>query len=84
VCDLKNTFEQRGCGLIIRAGTLEDVIRDAFKYIDQSHKAEIVGVWMIQDHGFEEQQEEAAVKRLVEASGREFRLFDDNKYLVEK
>lgn len=88
VWDLKTTFEQRGCGLVIRAGTLEDVIRDAFQYIDQSqshpHKVEIGGVWMTQEHGFEEQQEESAVKRLVEASGREFRLFDNNKYLVEE
>lgn len=39
---------------------------------------------MTKDHGFEEQQEEVAVRRLVEASGREFGLFDDKNYLVEE
>lgn len=84
VWDLKNTIERRGCGLAIRAGTLEDVLKDAFQYINESDNAEIVGVWMTQDYGFEEQQEETAVKKLVEETGQDFRLFEDNKYLIQE
>ncbi|KIW00720.1 uncharacterized protein PV09_07705 [Verruconis gallopava] len=93
VWDLKNTLEQKHSGLVIRVGRVTDVLRDIFNHVDNADSSsgkksassadlQVVGVWMTKDEGYEEKQEEAEVRSLVESSGREYRAFDDEKYYV--
>lgn len=95
VWDLKNTLEQLDSRLLIRVGSLTDVLRDVFRHVEELNKSsgedsppsvshEITGVWMTQDDGYEEMQEEAAVKKEVESSGREFKSVLDEKFYVHE
>jgi deoxyribodipyrimidine photo-lyase len=47
-------------------------------------RAEIVGVWMTAEVTTEEQEDENAIRNVVEAHGKEFRLFDDEKYFIDE
>jgi deoxyribodipyrimidine photo-lyase len=95
VWDLKNTLEQKGSRLVIRVGQVTDVLQDVFRHVSEadgpSGKAptsapgqQIVAVWMTKDDGLEEREEENAIQKLVEASGSEFRSFQDGKYYVHE
>jgi len=113
VWDLKNTLEQTDSRLVIRAGSLSDVIRDVFRHVEELNDSkaessasskscgeepkdfkgqtsasqtshEVIGVWMTRDDGFEEKEEEAAIKEIVERSGRSFRSILDEKYYVHE
>jgi len=86
VWDLKDSLERIGSGLEIRAGLLEDVVKDAFAFFEAEDRrfAEVYGVWMTGEVAFEELQEERNVQRLVEEHGKEFRLFTDEKFFVDE
>jgi deoxyribodipyrimidine photo-lyase len=49
-----------------------------------SQRGEIVGVWMTSEEGTEEKSDEKSVQTVVEERGKEFRLFDDEKYLIDE
>jgi deoxyribodipyrimidine photo-lyase len=80
VWDLKQTLESVHSGLCIRAGSLQDVVGSAL----ESLEAEVVGVWMTGDVTPEELEDEANVRSIVEAKGKEFRLFKDEKYFIDE
>lgn len=96
IWDLRSSLQELGSSVIIRAGLLQDVVRDAIDWLEGSgqkngqvangepSRGEIVGVWMTQDEPVEEQQEEKAVKKVLEERGKEFRLFNDQKYFVDE
>ena len=80
VWDLKQTLESVHSGLCIRAGNLQDVVQSAL----DSLGAEVMGVWMTADVTPEELEDEASVRAIVEAGGKEFRLFKDDKYFIDE
>jgi deoxyribodipyrimidine photo-lyase len=80
VWDLKQTLESVRSGLCIRAGNLPDVIQSTINSLG----AEFVGVWMTGDVTPEELEDEANVRSIVEAQGKEFRLFKDEKYFIDE
>jgi deoxyribodipyrimidine photo-lyase len=88
VWDLKQSLENVGSGLCIRAGEPEEIIKDALESYEnfkgQEYSAEIVGVWMTAEEGTEEKQEERNIRKLVEGFKKEFRLFRDEKYFVDE
>jgi deoxyribodipyrimidine photo-lyase len=86
VWDLKESLEDIGNGLIIRVGMVRDVVRDIIDHVESKSGAdiEVGGVWMTADEGIEEKEEQEEVQRLVEERKREFRLFRDEKYLVDE
>jgi deoxyribodipyrimidine photo-lyase len=45
---------------------------------------EVTGVWMTADEGSEEKVEQGDVQRLLEDRGKQFRLFQDEKYYVDE
>lgn len=47
-------------------------------------RGEVVGVWMTSEEGFEEEQQEQDVKSVVDAYGKEFRLWTDEKYYIDE
>ena len=96
VWDLKNTLEQAGSRLHIRVGQVTDVLANIFSHFEpdedsagkssteESPDPNVVGVWMAKDDGYEERQEAQQIRKVVEGSGREFRLFSDEKYYVHE
>jgi deoxyribodipyrimidine photo-lyase len=105
VWDLKESLQKAGNDLVVRAGMLIDIVRDAIDHwenesVDASKaisepgkdatdaksgpKVEVAGVWMTADEGIEEKSEQEEVQRLVEGRGKEFRLFQDEKYYVDE
>ncbi len=43
-----------------------------------------MGVWMTKDEPPEEMREENDIRALLEARGKEFRVFQDDKYFVDE
>lgn len=84
VWDLKTSLEAVGSGLAIRAGTVSDVVRDLLDGFKSSGSVGVFGLWMTSEEGFEEKQEEHQVRSIVEGEGIQFRLFTDEKYLVDE
>lgn len=85
VWDVKGNLERLGSGLVIRVGMLADVVQqtmEAFQGEDQ--QAEITGVYMTDEEGVEEKREMRQVKSIVERAGKQFRLWKDEKYLVDE
>ncbi|KAF2098029.1 cryptochrome [Rhizodiscina lignyota] len=99
VWNVKESLQDVGSGLIIRVGMLHHVINDALEWFDgnesdtlerrdsgpasDTDRGEIVGVWMTKDETTEEKTEEQGVRAVVEGCGKEFRLFEDEKYFVD-
>ncbi len=84
VWDLKTALEGIGSGLTVRVGMVGDVVKDLLKAFRKSGSTEAFGLWMTSEEGVEEKREEAEVKRAVEAEGTEFRLWVDEKYLIDE
>ncbi|KAL8821887.1 MAG: hypothetical protein Q9191_007221 [Dirinaria sp. TL-2023a] len=82
VWDVKKSLEGVGSGLEIRVGMLGQVVKhllDTFK----DDGTEVVGIWMTEEEGVEEKQEEREVKKAADAAQTEFRLWIDEKYYVD-
>jgi deoxyribodipyrimidine photo-lyase len=52
--------------------------------VRSSQRGEVVGVWMTTEVTTEEQDDEKAVQKVVEARGKEFRSFVDEKYFIDE
>lgn len=83
VWDLKTSLEGIGSSLTIRVGSVGHVVRELLKGLKES-KVDVAGVWMTSEEGVEEKREEREVRRLLEADGKELRLWHDEKYLVDE
>ncbi|KZF20892.1 cryptochrome [Xylona heveae TC161] len=82
VWDTKSSLEKVGSGLEIRVGVTSEVIKDmleAYKTLD----GEVSAVWMTEEEGWEEKQDEENVRTVVEAEGKEFQLWKDEKYFID-
>jgi deoxyribodipyrimidine photo-lyase len=84
VWDLKTALESAGSGLTVRVGMVADVIRDLLDAFKSSDSAEVFGLWMTSEEGIEEKREERQVRRILEAAGKEFRLWTDEKYYIDE
>jgi deoxyribodipyrimidine photo-lyase len=97
--DLKQSLNNEDSDLVLRAGLLVDVIRDVIQYLQKESTADsdggavesrscqavkVVGVWMTSDEGFEEKKEQEELQNLLESQGKQFRLFQDEKYFVDE
>lgn len=81
--DLKGALESVGSGLVVRAGMLGQVIKDTLDGLKHGD-GEAIGVWMTSEEGVEEKREERDVRNILEAEGKEFRLWKDEKYFVDE
>ncbi|CAK3982881.1 cryptochrome DASH, mitochondrial [Lecanosticta acicola] len=83
VWDLKKDLESVSSGLSIRVGTLTDAVRSILDAYRDREGTEIHGIWMTSEEGWEEKIEEDKLKKIVEAEGKEFKLWTDEKYFVD-
>ena len=80
VWDLKESLEKLGSGLCIRVGMVNEVIS---RLLEESG-LKVGGVWMTGEEGVEERREERDVKRICEQCGVNFKLWVDEKYLLDE
>lgn len=84
VWDLKKDLDDIGSGLEIRIGTLQDAVRSVMDGFKDQKDVEVHGIWMTSEEGWEEKQEEKQVERLMDQNDCEFKLWTDEKYLVDE
>lgn len=82
VWDLKNGLEDVGSGLCFRVGHVSDVVEQMIKHMNKE-KMKVGAVWMVGEEGVEENREESAVKDVCRSSDVDFKLWTDEKYLID-
>jgi len=83
VWDLKGDLERAQSGLIVRVGSVKDVVRSLLDGYRESKDAEISEVWMTSEDSWEEQKEEDAVEKLMAKENKPFKRWLDEKYFVD-
>jgi deoxyribodipyrimidine photo-lyase len=84
--DLKESLKAIGSDLVIRPGRAVDVIDAILRHFaaDGFARGEVAGVWMTSEETTEEAREQKEIEDLVRSGGKDFRLFSDEKYLVDE
>lgn len=77
--DVKMQLEKAGSGLQLRVGMVGDVVQDLLEKMG----TQVGEVWMTSEEGVEEKREERSVKTTVEKAGLKFKLWKDEKYLID-
>lgn len=83
VFDLRSDLERINSGLTIRVGTVKDVVRSILDGYRERDDAEVQGLWMTSEEGWEEQIEEDNARNLMQEEKKEFKLWTDEKYFVD-
>lgn len=84
VWDLKTDLERISSGLAIRVGTVKDALDSILDGFRGQKDAEVHGVWMTSEEGWEEKIEERDVKELMQEENKEFQLWTDEKYFIDE
>ena len=85
VWGLHDALKDAGSDLCVRVGTVSDVVKGLLEaYGKDGEKGEVVGLWMTGEEAVEERREENELKAVVEGAGKEFRLWQDEKYFVDE
>ncbi|KAL8914865.1 MAG: hypothetical protein Q9172_006997 [Xanthocarpia lactea] len=82
VWDVKKRLGNIGSGLEIRVGMAGQVIKELLEAFQQQN-TEVAAIWMTEEEGVEEKQEERDVKRAAEGAQTVFKLWTDEKYYVD-
>lgn len=83
VWNLKESLESVGSGLLIRVGTLSDIVEDMVEGFSKK-ELHVGAVWMTSEEGVEERRDQKAVSAICEKHGAEFKLWTDEKYYVDE
>ncbi|KAG0651604.1 cryptochrome [Hyphodiscus hymeniophilus] len=75
--DLKESLEKLGSGLCIRVGMVGEVISQILE------AGNINAVWLTGEEGVEEAREEREIRRACKNNGVDFKLWVDEKYLID-
>ena len=84
VWDLKVDLEKIGSGLAIRVGPLREVVKSLLDGYRDRKDAEVHGLWMTSEEGWEEKQEESDVQHMLQTEEKEFKLWTDEKYFIDE
>jgi deoxyribodipyrimidine photo-lyase len=84
VWDLKSSLERVGSGLAIRVGMVGQIATALLQHFKAIEDVDVYGVWMTSEEAVEEKREECDVRRAVEEAGIDFRLWKDEKYLIDE
>lgn len=79
VWDMKKTLETLGSNLVIRAGSVADVLEPILSQMKGAG-----AVWMTEEKSHEEQEEQEAVSSACSTHGIDFKLWLDEKYFVDE
>lgn len=81
VWDLKTSLQSIGSDLLVRAGPYKDVIKSLVEGL-KAKECQVGAVWMTSHEGSEEKSDEKTVASFCAKSGIDFKLWDDEKYLI--
>jgi deoxyribodipyrimidine photo-lyase len=87
VWDLKEKLEGLDCGsgLEMRLGRISDVVSNILEwYAKDENEGKISGVWMTDDDGTEEKNEEHTLREITKQHGIDFELWNDEKYYIDE
>ncbi|KAG8415359.1 hypothetical protein J3458_009214 [Metarhizium acridum] len=82
VWNLKRSLEELGSGLVIRCGSVKDVVDHLVKELKDAVPC-VSSVWMTEEPSWEEVQEQESISSLCSQQGIEFELWKDEKYFVD-
>jgi deoxyribodipyrimidine photo-lyase len=82
VWDLKGSLEKLGSGLCVRVGMVGEVVKKILEA--EGSEMKVGGVWMTGEEGVEEGREERGIKDACEKNNVDFKLWVDEKYLVDE
>lgn len=85
--DLKKRLEGLRCGsgLELRVGRVADVVSNILEWYSQNNeKGQITGLWMTDDDGTEEKDDEKHIRKLTEQHKVDFKVWADAKYYVDE
>ncbi|GAB1311592.1 Cryptochrome DASH [Madurella fahalii] len=82
VWDLQQSLEALGSGLLIRVGMVGDVTRSLAEGLTTIGR-KVAAIWMTSHEGTEENHDERAVAMVCNDFGAEFKLWEDEKYLID-
>lgn len=83
VWDVKVTLETLESGLVVRVGSYGDVLQILMADL-RGQNLEVGGVWMTEESAYEEQQDQDSVSSFCSANGISFKLWADQKYLIDE
>lgn len=85
VWDLKQSLEDVGSGMAIRVGMVSEVVKGLVDGLEkEKENMNVSAVWMTAEEGNEEKSEEREVERVCDAAGIDFKLWTDEKYLIDE
>ncbi|KAK4117758.1 cryptochrome, partial [Canariomyces notabilis] len=82
VVELQQSLESLGSGLVIRVGMIDDVVRSLAEGLT-TNGYKVAAIWMTSHEGTEEKHDEKTVADLCGDLGAGFRLWEDEKYLID-
>jgi deoxyribodipyrimidine photo-lyase len=83
VVELQQSLESLGSGLVIRVGMIDDVVRSLAEGLT-TNGCKVAAIWMTSHEGTEEKHDEKTVADLCGDLGAGFRLWEDEKYLIDE
>jgi deoxyribodipyrimidine photo-lyase len=91
VWDLKQKLEglQCGSGLEMRVGSIADVARDFLEFYAEKgckggKQPQITGIWLTDDDGTEEKDDERTLKNLAAKHDVAFKVWEDEKFYIDE
>ncbi|KAK1758703.1 putative cryptochrome [Echria macrotheca] len=82
VWDLQQSLQALGSGLVIRVGKVAAVVGALVEQLEKSGH-HVGAVWMASHEGSEEKRDEKAISKLCADKQAEFKLWADEKYLID-
>ena len=83
VWDLKYSLESIGSGLLLRPGSIQDVLKHVLKSFEGTSES-VGGVWMTEERPHEELVEQNAIAKICNEAKISFKLWQDEKYLIDE
>lgn len=90
--DLKESLENlnSGSGLVVRVGMIREVVDHILKWYTEpaetggQQRGDVAAVWMTDEEGTEEKDDEDAVRRVADKYGVDFKLWLNEKYYIDE
>lgn len=84
VWDLKQGLEKVGSSLHVQVGMAGEITEKLTKELENASQLKVGAIWMTEEFSFEEVEEQNDVKGACEKVGADFKLWQDEKYLIDE
>jgi deoxyribodipyrimidine photo-lyase len=84
VWDLKKHLKSVDSDLLLRVGMTGEVVQELLRRINERNDTSVGAVWMTAEDAVQEKQDEAEVRAACSEADVQFKLWKDEKYLVDE